>query len=152
MRRTRAVFVTLCLALSLEARVHADYLYTTLTAPSSFATWAYGINDKGGIVGSYNTTAGGTLNGYILSNGGYTTIDSGSFVSTTVTGINNAGSIIGFLAVPFLGNQGSFQVAARPPPSSSPEERRRPGPPGSTPSVRSAVLIRTAREISTASC
>src|SRR5262249_2775103 len=99
MRCTKAMFMTLCLALSLEARVQADYIYTTLTAPNAYATWAYGINDKGDIVGNYNLTAGGTWKGFVLSNGVYTTIDNGSLLSTTVTGINNAGSIIGFYAV-----------------------------------------------------
>jgi probable HAF family extracellular repeat protein len=94
----------------LESRVQADLIYTTLTAPNAFGTWAYGINDKGDIVGSYETTAGGTLNGYILTNGAYKTIANGSFLSTTVTGINNAGSIVGFYALPFLGNQGGFKV------------------------------------------
>ena len=63
MRCTKAVFMTLCVALSLEARVQADYIYTTLTAPGSFGTWAYGINAHGDIVGSYNTSrqaAGGS--------------------------------------------------------------------------------------------
>jgi uncharacterized membrane protein len=104
------VFVTLCLVLSLEVRVQADFVYTTLTAPGSFATWAYGINDKGDIVGSYNTTAGGGFYGFALSNGGYTTIENGPLLSVTVTGINNAGSIIGFYALPILGNQGGFKV------------------------------------------
>jgi probable HAF family extracellular repeat protein len=110
MRCTKAVFVTLCLALSLEARVQADYVYTTLSAPGSFGTWAYGINDQGDIVGSYNTTAGGGLYGFVLSNGVYTTVENGPFLSVTLTGINNAGSIIGFYALPILGNQGGFKV------------------------------------------
>jgi probable HAF family extracellular repeat protein len=110
MRCSKALFLILGLVPCLEARVQADFVYTTLTAPNAFGTWAYGINDQGDIVGSYHTTAGGTLNGYILSNGGYTTIDNGSYLSTTVTGINSAGSIIGFYALPFLGNLGSFKV------------------------------------------
>ena len=100
MRCTKAVFMTLCVALSLEARVQADYIYTTLTPPGSFGTWAYGINDQGDIVGSYNTSAGAGQYGFVLSNGVFTTIENGPFLSVTVTGINNAGSIIGFYAFP----------------------------------------------------
>ena len=40
MRCTKTVFVTLCVALSLGARVQADFVYTTLSAPGSFGTWA----------------------------------------------------------------------------------------------------------------
>ncbi len=110
MRCTKAVFMTLCVALSLGARVQADYVYTTLSAPGSFGTWAYGINDQGDIVGSYNTSAGAGQYGFVLSNGVFTTIQNGPVLSVTVTGINNAGSIIGFYALPFFGNEGSFKV------------------------------------------
>ena len=69
--------MALCVALSLGARVQADYVYTTLSAPGSFGTWAYGINDQGDIVGSYNTGQARGQYGFVLSNGVFTTIENG---------------------------------------------------------------------------
>jgi probable HAF family extracellular repeat protein len=103
MRCTKAVFMTVCLALSLEARVQAGYIYTTLPPPNSSTQEAhgYGINDKGDIVGSYISTSGlPSLNGFVLSNGVYTTIDNGPLLATFLTGINNAGSMAGYFVVP----------------------------------------------------
>jgi probable HAF family extracellular repeat protein len=106
MRCSKAMFMTLCLALSLEARVQAGYIFTTLTPPDSSTQGvsAYGINDKGDIVGSYLSNSGfPTLNGFVLSNGVYTTIDNGPFLATSLRGINNDGSLVGYGTVPIPG-------------------------------------------------
>lgn len=106
MRCTKAIFMTLCLALSLEARVQAGYIFTTLTPPDSSTQGvdAYGINDKGDIVGSYLSNSGiPSVNGFVLSNGVYTTIDNGPFLATSLRGINNAGSLVGYGTVPIPG-------------------------------------------------
>jgi hypothetical protein len=50
--------MTVCLALSPEPRVQAGYIYTTLTPPNSDRSEAYGINDKGDVVGSYYGPSG----------------------------------------------------------------------------------------------
>jgi uncharacterized membrane protein len=74
MRCPKAMFITLCLALSLEARVQAGYIFTTLTPPDSERSSAYGINDEGDVVGSYYGPSGRSLNGFAWSNGVYTPI------------------------------------------------------------------------------
>jgi probable HAF family extracellular repeat protein len=113
MRCTKAVFVTLCLALSLEARVQAGYNFTTLTPPDSDgSSAAYGINDQGDVVGLYYTPSSNrNYTGFVLSNGVYTTISysPSSYIATTVSGISNAGSMVGFYQPPFFGPF-SFEV------------------------------------------
>jgi probable HAF family extracellular repeat protein len=102
---THAALMTLYLALSLGARVQAEYIYTPLTPPNSAGGKAYGINDEGVIVGQSFAASGLSINGFVLSDGAYTTIDNAPVV-TFVTGINNAGSIVGAYYVPLIDSLG----------------------------------------------
>jgi uncharacterized membrane protein len=76
---------------------HSDtFPYETLDYPGSTSTYAYGINNSGQIVGSYNGTENLTARGYVYSNGIYTPVDYPTAASgTTAYGINNAGQIVG---------------------------------------------------------
>src|SRR5262245_28140651 len=111
MRHISAIIITLSMALSQEDRAQADFLYTTLVPPNSYASSAYGINDRGDIVGNYDTPGpGGESNGFVLSNGVYTPIVYGVLTGTNVTGINNAGSMVGYYYLPFDSYPGGFTV------------------------------------------
>lgn len=75
--------------------------YTAIVVPGATATTAYGINDVGQVVGSYDSA--GTTNGFVLdlATGRYTTLDDPdpSAISTTLFGINDAGQIVGDYSV-----------------------------------------------------
>ncbi len=75
--------------------------YTSFDPPGSVATYAYGMNDAGDIVGEYCTTsecitsADGGL-GFLLSNGVFTMITIPGEASTGLSGINNNGVLVGW--------------------------------------------------------
>jgi uncharacterized membrane protein len=93
------------LALSMAALVltygeGASAQYTTLDHPDAvFRTEAYGINDRGQIVGSY-LDANINFHGFVLSKGVYTTLDdlNGVVGTTSAQGINDQGQIVGYYA------------------------------------------------------
>jgi len=72
--------------------------YTTISVPGATATYAYGVNDAGVIVGDSFAQSGGTnvYSGFQYSNGTYTTIDIPGAADTYVLGINNLGQITGY--------------------------------------------------------
>ena len=80
-------------------------VFTTID-PSPGATVgpvAFGINDKGQIVGTYVDTDN-NRHGFLLSGGSYTTLDVPGAVFTVAQGINNAGQIVGL----YLGTDDTF--------------------------------------------
>jgi probable HAF family extracellular repeat protein len=107
MSRRFAIVVALGLAFSHADRVEAGYLYTTLTPPDADNGYAYGINDKGDVVGNY--VSGGASNGFLLSKGIYTPISYRLLTGTSAAGINNAGSVVGFYYNIFDSNPGGFK-------------------------------------------
>jgi probable HAF family extracellular repeat protein len=62
---------------------------------STNGTWAYGINDAGQVVGSFNPNGGGATQGFIYSNGSYSTLHVPGSLDTEAYGINNAGQVVG---------------------------------------------------------
>jgi uncharacterized membrane protein len=77
-------------------------VYTTFNVPNNdpvLGTVAFGINDRGQIVGDYVDTVApnaGKRRGFLLDNGVYKTFDfPGAFI-TVAEGINNPGTIVGF--------------------------------------------------------
>jgi probable HAF family extracellular repeat protein len=74
------------------------YLNAPGTLTSNGYTYAYGINDSGEVVGSYETSySSSQQHGFLYQNGTYTTIDDPNAGSggTYATGINNSGIIVG---------------------------------------------------------
>jgi hypothetical protein len=81
-----------------------DGQYTTLDDPNAGTaagqgTVAYGLNDRGQIVGYY-VDAGSVFHGFLLSHGQYTTLDdpkaaAGAFQGTDAVGISASGKIVG---------------------------------------------------------
>jgi uncharacterized membrane protein len=68
--------------------------FTDIPGPAgATASYAYGINDNGDIVGSYVDSAGAT-HGFLLKGKTYTTLDVPSANWTIATGINNKGGVI----------------------------------------------------------
>ncbi len=68
---------------------------TTLTVPGADSTQAFGINDKGEVVGTY--TVGAATFGFTwTAGGGFRTLsDPHGARSTVVSGVNNAGDLVG---------------------------------------------------------
>ena len=79
--------------------------YATLTVPGATNTKAYGINDSGQIVGSYDG------HGFLLDHGSYTTLDVPGSVETCAYGINSSGQIVGNSSLgAFQLDQGSYTM------------------------------------------
>ena len=87
------------------------YNYTTLDDPSAGsggATFAFGINDAGQIVGFYQDSLS-HQHGFLYSGGTYTAIDDPLGTNGTVaTGINNAGQIVGNYSDSSFAHHGFF--------------------------------------------
>ena len=117
---TRAGIFTIALLaiLGLSHRALATapkYDFQQINVPGSAHTGAFGINDHGDIVGTYD--AGGSLPvGFLLRKGIFTTIMVPGSILTVARGINNAGHIVGdfldaaFTQHAFLLREGQFTV------------------------------------------
>jgi uncharacterized membrane protein len=101
MKRLYRYFPALVAILMLAGAMaaHADnFPYKTLDYPGAQHTFAYGINNTGQIVGSYNGSPifhADTARGYLLSGENYTPIDYPGGAPTVAYGINNTGQIVG---------------------------------------------------------
>lgn len=96
--------------------------YSTLTYPNNnpylygFQTYAYGINDKGTIVGGYSSGGwSGPQHGFINNNGAYSTLDAPGATGTLAYGINNKGVIVGSFTTGGKTSDSSTTVAVIPP-------------------------------------
>src|SRR5690242_19996749 len=70
------------------------YTFTTLDVLGAANTRAFGINDRGQIVGFFNTSAEG--HGFLYSGGSFTSIDPpGALGRSSASGINHTGEIVG---------------------------------------------------------
>jgi probable HAF family extracellular repeat protein len=80
----------------------SSFNFIPIDVPGAINTNAYGINDRGSIVGDY-TDAAFRTHGFLYRNGSFTTIDvpnqSSQFadevISTSAYGVNNRGTIVG---------------------------------------------------------
>ena len=72
----------------------SQFRYRTIDFPGAKATEAFGINERGDIVGDY-TDATGNVHGFLLRNGTFTSIDYPGAILTSTRGINDAGVIVG---------------------------------------------------------
>ncbi len=70
--------------------------YTTYQVPGSFSTVVHDISDSGALVGSYQTSNGGSSTGFVLNHGTLTTIEFPGANGTVATSINLAGHVVGY--------------------------------------------------------
>jgi len=90
-----------------QGRAQPSYVYSTFDVPFGYFTRAYGINDSGQIVGTYE---GGT-GGFLFSGGSFTPLNQPGSAGTFPYGINNSGQIAGFAGASphaFLLSGGSY--------------------------------------------
>jgi probable HAF family extracellular repeat protein len=94
------------------------YSYTSFDVPpTTSSTAAFGINDKGEIVGEF---LNGHVHGFVYSDGGYTTIDPPGTTATVAFGVSNQDQIVGTYydsngqAHGFLDLSGTFQFIDNP--------------------------------------
>jgi hypothetical protein len=68
--------------------------FTTIRKPGAVRTQAYGVNDRGEVVGDY-LLPDGSNHGYRWRNGRFTTINGPGGADAALTGINDRGDVIG---------------------------------------------------------
>ena len=118
MKRATLILTALALLLGGVGQLKADF--TTLAVPGASNVYAYGINNSGQIVGSYDSNGINGENGVLWNaSGNYTTIDVPNAESTYLFGINDAGVIVGTYFVGsseygFVDSQGSFTTLSIP--------------------------------------
>ena len=83
--------------------------YTALIVPDAASTQAYGINDKGQVVGSYSDAAG-SLHGFGLASGTYYIADIPGASDTEATGISND-EVVGYYDIKSTDAGGNFLTA-----------------------------------------
>jgi len=79
-----------CIPLA-PAQARLSLTYTSIDFPGAFNTAAFGLNDGGDIVGTYDNSS----HGFLLSQGVFTTIDFPGAIYSSAYGINNLGQIVG---------------------------------------------------------
>ena len=107
--------LTIGAVLAALSSIHgASYTFTTIDVPDALSVSAFGINDRGQIVGSY-LDASVRNHGFLWNEGVFSTIDFPGAITTVATGINARGQIVGtydFFAprttAGFLWDQGVF--------------------------------------------
>ena len=91
--RIRETFLLLVALVLASASAFAQGTYTQINVPGASQTRCLGIDSVGDVVG-YSSTTGGSINGFLLSEGIYTTINYHG-LDTTLWGINDKGQIVG---------------------------------------------------------
>ena len=66
--------------------------------PGASATQAFGLNDEGEVVGTYNIGTGdnAVTHGFTWMHGKFTTVDYPMASATFINGVNDEGDIVGF--------------------------------------------------------
>ena len=70
--------------------------YKAYQVPGSYSTTLYDVNDNGVIVGSYQTSSGGSSTGFLLENGTLIKIQYPGATGTVATSVNTAGHVVGY--------------------------------------------------------
>ena len=95
MKRLFCAFAAWVLLVGLTGPAQAQYTYTALDVPGATATYGYGINDAGQIVGIYRDDVG-IYHGILWDvDGSYTTLDVPGAYQTVAYGIDASGQIVG---------------------------------------------------------
>jgi probable HAF family extracellular repeat protein len=91
----RLLFVLFVVSLTPVAASTASgpYTFLTLDYPGAISTSANGVNDKGHVVGGFETTE--TTHGFLWKSGQFTVIDVPGALVTEAFGINSKGQIVG---------------------------------------------------------
>jgi probable HAF family extracellular repeat protein len=71
-----------------------SYLFKSIDFPGAASTQAFGINERGDVVGAYTDT-GGNSHGFKLSDGKFRSIDFPDAIFTAARGINDDGEVVG---------------------------------------------------------
>jgi hypothetical protein len=93
----RAMGLACMLSFGLVSHVWAiTYTYSNIQVPGAVSTSPTGINNKGDVIGNYQTSSDDGY-GFLLSNGSYTTISCpGATAGTFIFGINDHGVMVGY--------------------------------------------------------
>lgn len=108
-----AIFSALSFLVS-SASADVNYVVTDLDTLGGNYSYAYGINDKGQVVGKSNAIYQGKCYAFVYSNGTMTNLGTmDGFSSSTALGINNSGQIVGSVSThstsqAFLYEQGTM--------------------------------------------
>jgi probable HAF family extracellular repeat protein len=78
---------------TIVAAQDASYTFTTIDVPGAVVTAAFGINNRGQIVGVFGDATGG--HGFLWDGATFTTIDVPGATATFARGVNAAGQIVG---------------------------------------------------------
>ncbi len=70
--------------------------YKGYQVPGSYSTTLRDVNDNGVIVGSYQTSSGGSSTGFLLENGTVVPIQYPGATGTVATSVNTAGHVVGY--------------------------------------------------------
>jgi len=90
----------LCVLLGLGAGASAQCKFTDLNIPGADTSEALGINDRGAIVGTFNTSTT-NFRGFLLFQGKFTHFNFPGADQTLAEDINNHGQIVGSYLAPF---------------------------------------------------
>ena len=85
--------VSLLIGASSGSSAATIYTFTTIDVPGATSTSAYGINDAGQIVGSFNNATGS--HGFLKDGATFTGFNVPGTTDTDASGINDAGQIVG---------------------------------------------------------
>ena len=96
MKRRHCGLAVLIFGLGLSGQARGQYAFTPIDLPGAKQTFAFGMNDTGQVVGSYNFGGSGPNHGFLLSDCQYSTIDVPGATTTEAFGINNASQIVGW--------------------------------------------------------
>ena len=104
-----------------RAFLYRDEKFTILEHPAARYSYAYGINDRGDIVGFYVDDRGS--HGFLYTDNSFFDLDFPGVFDTRATGINNKGRIVGFYLQPkdkrfhgFIHDNGKFTTLDYPEP------------------------------------
>ncbi len=90
------ILAAICLLALAPAALASHQRFATIDYPDATATWVFGINPSGDVVGGYSTTADlSDEHGFVLHDGTFTSYDYPGATWTELEGITPQGDIVG---------------------------------------------------------